>query len=171
MNFRRVFKKIESRFTQYLKIFLPVTLRQASAKLARNLRGSVSVVRISIGDASLSLKVGSGLPYAHMYEVGSGPWRIFPRIKRALAFIWTPSNPQAMRRSRKFIGYAGRRVLFRYVDHPAVQPLEKQGWLRTAVVAAAAAAINDIDDGVDAAVVAEIKDNAQKFGITNLRLF
>jgi hypothetical protein len=67
-------------------------------------------------------------PMARAYEFGSGihatrgeqgTYTIAPRNASMLAFEWSPEFiPWG---SKKFIGLAGSKFLFRYVDHPGVQ--------------------------------------------------
>jgi len=67
-------------------------------------------------------------PMARAYELGSGihatkgeqgTYTIAPKDAAMLAFEWSPAFvPWG---SKKFIGLAGSKFLFRYVDHPGVE--------------------------------------------------
>lgn len=80
------------------------------------------------GQFSISVIVdGSIAPMATAYEFGSGIHRdlfpstypIYPKNASALAFEW-PGHDENYPRGGKFIGMAGSKFLFAYVDHPGV---------------------------------------------------
>jgi len=91
-----------------------------TGRLKRNISHGEPYV---IGDRRYAIDVGTNVEYAKAQEFGTGPYEIYPKTKRALAFDWLGA-PAGMTPSKS------GKFIFAHVSHPGVKA---QPYLRPAL--------------------------------------